>query len=75
MKYGSNSPQYGQQGTLRRSEVFLKLRVQLHVVSVIQEKIELYIDVSGTRQQGSVQSVARRFDESGVLDSDGVFVA
>src|ERR1700683_3940864 len=66
---------HGQQGRLRRSKVLLKLRVQLHVVGIIQEKIELYIDIPVARQQGSVQGIALRFDKSRVRDSDGVFMA
>ena len=66
---------HSQQGRLRQSKVLLKLRIQLHVVGIIQEKIKLYIDVPGTRQQGSVQGVALRFDASRIWNSDRVFVA
>lgn len=62
-------------GRLRRSKVLLKLRIQLHVVGIIQEKIELYVDVSRTRQQGGVKGVALRFNQSWIWDSDRVFMA
>ncbi len=41
---------YREEWRLRGSKVLLKLGVQLHVVGIVEEEIELYIDIAGSRQ-------------------------
>jgi hypothetical protein len=40
---------YREEWRLRGSKVLLELGVQLHIVGIVQEEIELYINVPGTR--------------------------
>jgi len=54
----------------RGSKVLLKPEVQFHIVGIVEEEIELYIDVAGTLQQSSIQGVAFLFDHARVWDSD-----
>src|SRR5580698_330138 len=40
----------GEQRRLRSAEVLLKLRIELHVVRVVEKQIELDVDVAGARE-------------------------
>ena len=48
----------GEQWRLGGSEIFLKFRVELHVVRVVEEEIELDVDVAGEGEDGGVERVA-----------------